>query len=516
MAAKLESISINAPGFFGLNTEDSPTGLSEQFALIADNCIIDQFGRIATRKGYKYVTPQQVNVRSLGEFVRPDGNTEIIQVTDQGVFTDEGTIEGALNDPDNVTTNLTNITPSGYNIGNGDYQHATLQQYHFLFREGAEPLFYDGVGFGTINGSQFANGTAPQAGLVVSAYGRLFAARTANEKTVLYWSDTLLGKHWQGGTSGQLDVATAWAGGADEITGIAAHNNFLVIFGRTQILLYSGANGDPNNDLRLEDTIVGIGCIAKDSIQDTGSDLLFLSDSGVRSLRRTIQEKSVPIGDISRNVRTDIIQTSLVTEVFDAAKSVYYPTEGFYLLVYTGLNIIYCFDTRQALQDGSFRTTQWNNMQPFSMLATREKRLLFGMDAGVSQYDGFTDNNEPYQFRYFTNYNEFQSPNNLKFLKNIKATFIGGATTNVVFNWAYDYSYNFKKRLFSLESQINANYNEDDYNEAEYTSGIQVTRPTITASGSGAVVQFGFEANINGFGISVQRITAQATIGRTI
>lgn len=51
MAKQLQSIAIQAPGFFGLNTQDSPTSLSEQFALVADNCVIDQFGRIGARKG---------------------------------------------------------------------------------------------------------------------------------------------------------------------------------------------------------------------------------------------------------------------------------------------------------------------------------------------------------------------------------------------------------------------------------------------------------------------------------
>ena len=60
----------------------------------------------------------------------------------------------------------------------------------------------------------------------------------------------------------------------------------------------------------LADTVEGVGCIARDSVQHTGTDILFLSDSGVRSFGRTIQEKSMPMRDISKNVRTDL--TSLV------------------------------------------------------------------------------------------------------------------------------------------------------------------------------------------------------------
>ncbi len=49
MAAALQSYSLSAPGFYGLNTEDSPLDLGAGFALVATNCILDQYGRIGAR-----------------------------------------------------------------------------------------------------------------------------------------------------------------------------------------------------------------------------------------------------------------------------------------------------------------------------------------------------------------------------------------------------------------------------------------------------------------------------------
>ena len=46
MAQSLQIFSIAAPGFYGLNTQDSPLDLASGFALNATNCIIDQYGRI--------------------------------------------------------------------------------------------------------------------------------------------------------------------------------------------------------------------------------------------------------------------------------------------------------------------------------------------------------------------------------------------------------------------------------------------------------------------------------------
>jgi hypothetical protein len=39
MAQQLQNITISAPGFFGLNTQDSPIGLDPSFAAVADNCV---------------------------------------------------------------------------------------------------------------------------------------------------------------------------------------------------------------------------------------------------------------------------------------------------------------------------------------------------------------------------------------------------------------------------------------------------------------------------------------------
>ncbi len=47
MSQPLRSINLVAPGFKGVNTEDSPIGADYSFAEIADNAVIDKFGRIA-------------------------------------------------------------------------------------------------------------------------------------------------------------------------------------------------------------------------------------------------------------------------------------------------------------------------------------------------------------------------------------------------------------------------------------------------------------------------------------
>jgi len=270
---------------------------------------------------------------------------------------------------------------------------------------------------------------------------------------------------WDTGSSGSIDVSKVWADGSDSITALAAHNNFLIIFGKRQILVYQGAS-DPAT-MSLADTVVGIGCIARDSVQSTGSDLLFLSDSGVRSFRRTIQEKSIPITDISKNVRSTL--DSFVLSEVGHITSVYSPEDAFYLLQLPTSEQTYCFDTRTPLENGAYRVTAWNGINPQCMMRSIDGDLHFGKELGVARYKGYQDNGVTYQMSYFTNYLDFGAPSNLKLL-----------------------------------------------NEGEFNAGVLVNRPNVNASGGGAVVQLGVEAEVNGAPVSIQRMTAQAIVGRTI
>ena len=499
MAKELQSIAIQAPGFYGLNTQDSPTSLPEQFALIAENCVIDQFGRIGARKGWAYETTSGGDsLVSIAEFVKSDGTTEIISSSDTAIY--------------KGTTTLTDITPASHTVSDGLYDHATLNGVHYMFREGSDPIYYDGTTCDEVSAHSDYSGTVPSGDIVQSGFGRLWVAKTSSDNTTVYWSDLLTGFKWDTGSSGSIDISKVWPDGADEITALAVHNGILAIFGKRQIILYSGAD-DPAT-MKLADTVVGIGCIARDSVQVTGTDLIFLSDSGVRSLKRTVQEKSAPMTDISKNVRTEL--TSYILSESNNIFSVYSPDEAFYLLHLPTTNITYCFDMRAPLQDGAHRTTQWDTIGPQALCRTRDGDLLLGKTLGIAKYTGFSDNGTAYQMSYFTNYIDFGAPSNLKLLKNLKITVIGGSATDVTLNWGYDYSYAYKKRRFTLSTQVLAEYNIAEYNIGEFNAGVLVNRPNVNASGGGQVVQLGVEAEIDGSQVSIQRLTAQATIGRTI
>ena len=278
MAQQLQNITVAAPGFFGLNTMDSPIGLNPSFAAIADNCVIDQYGRVGARKGWTAVSSNGSSVlgssrgiETVYEFIDASGDKYVISAGNNKLFTG--------------TTTLTDATPTGYTPTANNWKAVTLNDHVYLFQRDHEYVL------GTDHDGSFvleehsahshATGSAPEANEVLAAYGRLWAADITGNKHTVYWSDILNGHHWTGGTSGSLDVTTVWPTGFDEITALAAHNGFLIIFGKKSILVYSGASSPAS--MTLTDTIEGVGCIARDSVQHTGTDILFLSDSGVRS-----------------------------------------------------------------------------------------------------------------------------------------------------------------------------------------------------------------------------------------
>ena len=143
---------------------------------------------------------------------------------------------------------------------------------------------------------------------VLAAFGRLFVVGNATNDNTIYWSDLLNGNAFTGGSSGNIDVSKVWPNGFDKIVALAAHNGLLVVvFGEQNTIVYSGATSPAS--MTLSDNIPGVGCVDRKTVQSIGSDLLFLSQDGLRSLGRAVQEKSLPISDLSRNVKQDLIAT---------------------------------------------------------------------------------------------------------------------------------------------------------------------------------------------------------------
>jgi hypothetical protein len=513
MSQTLQTASISAPGFFGLNTQDSPLDLAAGFALVATNCVIDQFGRIGSRKGWSRVNASSGalganDIGAIHELVQTDGTLTTLFAGNKKLFKLDGS---------NAVAELTygggGVAPT---ITASNWSTASLNGITYFFQTGHNPLIFDPAvsttTFRRVSEKAGYVGTVPSANIVISAYGRLWVANTATEKTTVSFSDLLAGHVWSTGTAGSLNISRVWPSGSDEVQGLAAHNNFLIIFGKRQILVY--ANAETPSTLSLSDTVGGIGCIARDTIQSTGKDVLFLSQSGVRSLGRTIIEKSAPLGDLSKNVRSDLMGI-IASETLANIKSVYSETEAFYLLTLPFVKEVYCFDTRVQLQDGSFRVTSWDSITPTALLSKRNGDLLIGKNGYVGKYGTYQDYDQMYRLLYYTNHADLGNQNVTSILKRLKVIVIGGTSQFVTIKWGFDFNTNYLSANAAIPAQGIFEYGTAEYGISKYSDGVALQILSISASGSGKIVQTGYESNINGAALSIQRIEIQSKDGKT-
>jgi hypothetical protein len=328
----------------------------------------------------------------------------------------------------------------------------------------------------------------------------------------VYWSDLLIGAAWSGGTSGSINLSKVWPDGYDEITALAAHNGFLVIFGKRSIILYQGAESPAN--MTLADTINGIGCVARDSVQPTGTDLIFLSHVGVQSLGRVIQEKSAPMRDISKNIRNDLF--SVVSAAGVNINSAYSAENAFYLLNFPTLNTLYCFDTRGALEDGTLRVTRWPNTGFKCFLRRDNSDFLIGSTLGIGKYNTYYDDGETYLLEYLSNSLSFGDASRTKILKKIKPTLIGGSSTVANIKWSYNYSNSYTGQAINLGTGAPAYYGTAQYSISTYSGGIKINTPSINSTGNGTVVSVGIDVPINGTEFSIQELNVQALVGKML
>ena len=626
MSRPLQSISIAAPAILGLNTQSSSVNLKDGFALEADNCVIDKFGRLGARAGW---TQPTTTIKRSSSDTMITGTVTVTADVDAGETTiglttaadstlglDAGdkisfgtdptlyTIAaGAHNISAGTTGNIVLTTgvvrdlveDEAINVGNiigihhfidftgtqtiiswsanqfykgygtltqinventandqtlnaGNWMAATLNDLAYFFQEGYHPLVYDPTGnsgagslttlkdvdftgvivSGESNSpTQSANidtnkAAIPNAGFVMSAFGRLWATHTANNVTKIHFSNVNDGRNWTQGSAGVLDIASVFPKGTDAITGLATQNGALVILCKNSIVIYDDQVGGFSGTiavgtLTLSDIIYGVGCIAAKTIVNTGEDVLFLDSTGVRSIGRTIQEKSRPMRDVSMNVRDDLLADVSSLANPDEITAVYSPVDAFYLLALPSISKAYCFDTKGTLEDGSFRVTTWSKVPHVSYsFDPITDAINIATAGGIAEYIGYTDNGDPYDLRYYTNHFDMGDSSRTKILKKINATIIGPAGQPFVIKVASDYSTNFTPYINFLKTGTIYEYGIAEYGTAEYAGGIILENVSSSVGGSGTILQMGFESTINGQILSLQKLDIFTKIGRMI
>jgi len=220
-------------------------------------------------------------------------------------------------------------------------------------------------------------------------YGKLWCGGITEAKDVIYYSVLLDGDDWTGSGSGYIDLKTVW--GTDEIVAIAPFYGQLIIFGKNNIVVYD--NPRSGGTLTLNEVIKGIGCVSRDTVQAIADDLVFLSETGLRSLARTTEKDKLPMQDLSIVVKDTLIRN--ITQSTNV-KSVYVVNEGVYIMSFVDNNINYVFDFKHRTPANTPRVTTWSfdgDREPASMVYTvLYSGLLVGQkDGGIAGYEGYHD-----------------------------------------------------------------------------------------------------------------------------
>ena len=203
---------------------------------------------------------------------------------------------------------------------------------------------------------------------------------------VVYYSDNLIGEKLNGGAAGSIDLKTVW--GNDEVVGLGSIMDKIVIFGKQNIAIYSGASNP--SSMALEEVIKGTGLAGKDNIAYVGTDILFLSYEGLMSLGRLQQtDGKAPIQDLSVTVRNDLVGI-LSSATVANIKTAYYPEDGLLVIFMPDEKKAYVFDVK--IQSASPRVTTWPfTTSPLCGLGTIDGKLFMGLPTGVAEYSGYQD-----------------------------------------------------------------------------------------------------------------------------
>jgi hypothetical protein len=530
MSSKLKELVIKAPGFKGLNTQESGNELDPGWALTADNLVFDDAGRLAARKGFsnQVVTvggSSQVHlvdtkqVRTLFEYHKDSSNSYLIAHCDTKLFVSNT----------NAYTIWTDKTGTITTADTDSWQFANFNGKVVGVCSGRDPIYWDGgAGNFTVISWSGRDLATKDPVAVLSAFGRLWFIES--DRTIISYTD-LLTYNTVNATTGFLSTegfslsngAGGWTRGKSFATALAVWQNKLIIFGEDEILIFQGCD-DPNNDLSLADAVVGIGCVARDSVVAVGNDLLFVDKSGVRGLARSVLRETFPEQDITKNVRNDFIAgvTDDRANGYKNIKCVYHPIEAFYIAKLP--SAIWCIDlkqvsTGQTNEAGTdYRVTKFSGWTVGGFCASKDNELYIGLDDGrVGKYSTYLDGTATYTVDYRSSWQNFDTTV-LKFPKKYSAVVLTAGGQALTLGLAYNFlsatnSHATITRSVGTGAEWGATGTE--WGEDEWgVDTIDFDTVSVIPSRSGEYLQLRLSCSINNKEFGIQSLRLFVKVGR--
>jgi len=268
--------------------------------------------------------------------------------------------------------------------------------------------------------------------ILVNAENRLFGVGSGANRNTLYASDLLDPSIW--------DLTNSIVVNGDDGDAITAvvpyYKNRLIVFKKRRVFQVD----IPNDAASGADWIVSIisnntGCVATGTAVQVSSDILFLSDNGIRSLVRSVADDfssvGIPISEVVKNV----IQ-SINTDSIRVATAIYYDNR-YFLAIPTGSNdyndtlLVYntalgAFEGTWSPQVMQFTLTNFNQEGSRAMFKKTngiiEKYAGYKSPAGTTS-DDYKDSGTTYESYVRTKDFNFGDPFSLKYGSHFEVIF---------------------------------------------------------------------------------------------
>lgn len=508
----LQNIAMSVPGFQGLNTELASGLIGPEWATVLVNAVIDNNGRVSARQGWDNAmsTTIAAQFKTIFEYVKADGSVELHGHAGTALYksTDSGATWSA------VTGTASPGSSEPVRYFNFNDQLVAIQK-------GEAPAIYTGTTFVTV-----ADVNAPTGGVGTAAFGRMWIVDSDGH--TLQYSALLDATDWTSSDSGSLDMFNIWPD-TDTMTAVTSFNGGLVVFGKKSVIVWTDGAGsalgiDPVS-MYVVDVLRGVGCVATDSVQHVDADLWFLSDVGLQSFGRLIQEKSNPIQNLSYNVQGQLLSYMSAANLA-LLRSAYSPRDRLYLLsfpsgTYPETGRCFAFDTRGRLQDGSARCMGTWTLVPTAMTVRRSGALGLqtvgdGTNANYGVYDGQLDDGSSYLFDYESGWLDVTKAGYKIIPKKYTGVFFTDNDITVGFKYALDFSDAFttRSRTFTSGAVGGGEWGSGEWAVAEFGGGVSLLTGGVNSSKTGEYIKIGLAVTINNTVFSVQQLDLYCKIGR--
>jgi hypothetical protein len=506
-APQLTGTPLGAIGSSGQNSQTNDIDLPPEFGTEVVNAFIDQSGRLTARCSMDRVTSDNADlvttngVKRVYRHNKADGTSVMMCAGNGRIFSA-------------TATTLTSQS-SGHTTDN--WQFASLNGQIFAAQVGKTMRVFDDDG---ANAADVADPAAPIA--IHSAYGRLWAL--SSDGLTLEWSDILDGDDFAAGDSGSLDLDKMHQTNRSKGVAIVSFNRQIIVLCTNQIIILGLDDDlDPNGagsggPIWLQDSIPNVGCIARDSVVQTGDDIMFLSADGVRSLSRSMAEKQgpSPMTDSSALNRNALVR-NIATETEANIAACWHPGESWYQLFLPVTKEVWVFDLSSKINGAGPKTLIWRmGERPAYCGAHFSNDLMFYGTTGGLANNNLYDADDEYTMTVVTGWLSLGAPDSLKHFKKLILSLTGGGGQAAVVKWYVDFDMNnVRTRAFTLETAGDPDeYGVGEYNVAEFSTGLGTAEFGIHLSNSAKFIKLEINLPVSAAAVTINNAQLFSQMGR--